>query len=237
MQVVLPKRNFEDVAAARFALTNSIKPEGILFGDFDADPSIVGKTLAQVAEERKADPAELYLALIRQSIAEDADESIIGTSMRDDDIATLMRWSHANICSDGAIDGAHPRGAGSFTRVLRKYVREDEALSLHEAIHRMTGQAAAHMGFADRGYLKPGLVADLVLFDPATVSDHATTKDPRALSTGITSVWVSGELVWDGGKATGKRPGRALLREQIIRDLRVAGLAGQGRSTPGSGSP
>ncbi len=217
MQVVLPQRNFEDVQAARFALTNSIKPEGVLFGRFDADPSIVGKTLAQVASERKADPAELYLALIRQSIAANAEESIIGTSMRDDDIATLMRWPHANICSDGELYGAHPRGAGSFTRVLRKYVREDHALSLQSAISKMSGQAADHMGFKDRGYLKAGMVADLVLFDPATVNDHATTKMPHALSTGIAAVWVNGELAWESGKATGKLPGKPILRTSLAK--------------------
>lgn len=212
MTVVLPERDFDDVEAARFVLSNTLKPEGVLFGTFDADPSIVGKTLAEVAAERKRDPAELYLELIRQSIAEDKRESIIGTSMASEDIATLMRWQHANICSDGEIEGAHPRGAGSFARVLGKYVREDGVLPLEAALHRMTGLAAEHMGFTDRGYLKPGLAADLVLFDPATVTDHATTRDPSALSTGIAAVWVNGELVWDGTRTTGKLPGHPVKR-------------------------
>lgn len=213
MTVALPERDFDDIEAARFALANTIKPEGILFGTFDADPSIVGKTLAEVAAERGRDPAELYLELIRQSIAEDKRESIIGTSMAPEDIATLMRWPHANVCSDGEIDGAHPRGAGSFTRVLRKYVREDGVLALEEAVHRMSGLAAGHMGFADRGRLAAGQAADLVLFDPQTVGDHATTQAPGALSTGIRAVWVNGELAWEEGRPTGRLPGKVLLRE------------------------
>lgn len=213
MTVVLPQRDFNDVAAARFALTNFIKPEGVLFSRFDADTSVVGKTLAAVAAERQADPAELYLSLIRQSIAANAKQSIIGTSMHSGDIATLMRWPHANICSDGELSGQHPRGTGSFARILRKYVREDRVLKLEDAVRKMSALAADHMGFKDRGYLAAGRVADLVLFDPRTVSDHATTEAPGALSTGISAVWVNGELVWENVAATGRLPGKPLLRK------------------------
>lgn len=212
MTVVLPERNFNDVAAARFVLANAIKPEGIRFTTYDADKSIVGKTLAQVAAERKADPAELYLKLIRDSIAKDADETIIGTSMSSEDIATMMRWQHANICSDGEINGSHPRGAGSYARILRKYVREDGVLTLPDAVRKMSGLAAEHMGFKDRGYLRPGLAADLVLFDPATVQDYATVETPGRLATGISAVWVNGEQVWRDGQGTGKYPGKPLRR-------------------------
>ncbi len=219
MTVVLPERDFGDVKAARFALSNFIKPEGVLFGTFDADPSIVGKTLAQVAAERRQDPAELYLALIRQSLAAHADESIIGTSMDEGDIAALMRWPHANICSDGEIDGSHPRGAGSFARILGKYVREDGVLTLEQAVHRMSGLAAAHMGFADRGTLKVGQSADLVLFDPRTVGDHATTTAPGALASGVSAVWVNGELVWDNAHVTGRLPGAPILRTSVNANM------------------
>jgi N-acyl-D-amino-acid deacylase len=212
MTVALPERDFNDVAAARFVLANTIKPEGIRFTTYDADPSIVGKTLAQVATERKADPAELYLKLIRNAIAKNADETIIGTSMSSDDIATMMRWSHANICSDGELDGSHPRGAGSYARILRKYVREDRVLTLPDAVHKMSGMAADHMGFRDRGYLRPGLAADLVLFDPSMVQDRATVEAPTRLATGVSMVWVNGAQVWSNGRPTGNYPGKALRR-------------------------
>lgn len=212
MVVALPERDFNDVAAARFVLANTIKPDGIRFTTYDADRSIVGKTLAQVAAERKADPAVLYLQLIRDAIAKNADETIIGTSMSSKDIATLMRWPQANICSDGSINGSHPRGAGSYARVLSKYVRDDGVLSLQSAVQKMSGLAADHMGFKDRGYLRTGLVADLVLFDPKTIQDHATVETPGKLATGVSAVWVNGELVWNNGRATGKYSGKPLRR-------------------------
>ncbi|WP_129780828.1 N-acyl-D-amino-acid deacylase family protein [Peristeroidobacter soli] len=212
MTVALPERDFNDVTAARWVLANTIKPDGIRFTTYDADRSIVGKTLAQVAAERKADPAELYLQLIRDAKAKGAKETIIGTSMSGADIATLMRWSHANICSDGETNGSHPRGAGSYARVLGKYVREDRVLTLASAVNKMSGMAADHMGFKDRGYLRPGLVADLVLFDPATIQDRATVATPNRLATGVSQVWVNGEVTWSAGRPTGKYPGRALRR-------------------------
>jgi N-acyl-D-amino-acid deacylase len=139
-------------------------------------------------------------------------EAIIGTSMLDADIAKLLLWSESNICTDDGIVDLHPRKAGAFPRVLGRYVREQEQLSLEKAVHKMTGLAAKHMGFTDRGLIKEGSVADLVLFDPETVIDRATPEQPELLATGITSVWVGGELVYDNGNATESRTGRVIRR-------------------------
>ena len=137
---------------------------------------------------------------------------IIGTSMREEDIKVLMAWPHSNICTDGSLDDLHPRGAGAFPRVLGRYVRELGLFSLEEAVHKMTGLSAGHMGFADRGIIQPGAAADLVLFDPDTVIDHATPQDPGALSSGISRVWVNGQIVFEQGKESGLRPGRFIAR-------------------------
>ena len=91
-------------------------------------------------------------------------------------------------------------------------MRERGVLSLEEAVRKMTSLAAAHMGLSDRGQVRPRMAADLVLFDPRTVIDRATTTDPRAVSEGIRTVWVSGEMVYDRGLATGRRPGKVLRR-------------------------
>jgi N-acyl-D-amino-acid deacylase len=139
-------------------------------------------------------------------------DSVMGTSMRGDDIAALIAWPHSNICSDGASPSRHPRGYGSFTKVLRVYVREQTLFSLEEAIHRMTGLAAAHMGFADRGIIRPGAYADLVLLDPETVADRSTIEQPEARSVGIRKVWVNGVAVLEQGEATGAYPGQAIRR-------------------------
>ena len=116
------------------------------------------------------------------------------------------------VASDGGIANNHPRGAGTFPRVLGLYVREQQWMTLQDAVHKMTAMPAARMGLKDRGLLREGMKADLVLFDPATVTDHSTFEQPRALSTGIAKVWVNGGLVWNGTGAGGALTGRVLTR-------------------------
>lgn len=210
--VLFPKRDFADVKAAEFALTQLSTPEGMLISRYDANKSLVGKTIAQIAKERDTSPAETYLELINTSIAKKAKEMVIGTSMDSRDIARFISWQHSNICSDGGLADGHPRGAGSFTRVLRVQVRETKTLSLEQAIFRMTKNAADHVGIKGRGTIAVGYKADLVLFDPATVSDHATIKNPAAISTGITNIWVNGRMVLVNGKSTGAYPGVVIKR-------------------------
>jgi len=106
----------------------------------------------------------------------------------------------------------HPRGFGTFPRVLARYVRERQVLTLTEAVRKMTSLAAANVGIRDRGVVRAGAYADLVLFDPATVLDRATPTDPRAVSQGIARVWVNGREVWRDGTVTDERPGRVIRR-------------------------
>jgi N-acyl-D-amino-acid deacylase len=140
------------------------------------------------------------------------EENIVARSMNGEDIATLLRWPHVNVCSDGAGEGAHPRGHGAFPRVLARYVRERGVLGLEEAIHKMTHRAAQHVGLHDRGLLALGAPADLVLFDPARIEDRATFDEPHRRAVGLEGVWVNGERVLEGGVPTGARPGRVLRR-------------------------
>jgi N-acyl-D-amino-acid deacylase len=137
---------------------------------------------------------------------------VVCTSMVDDDIEAFVRWPHTMFSSDGGIGMRHPRGAGSFPRVLGRFVRERQWLSLEEAIRKMTSLPASRLSLTDRGTVKPGMWADLVLFDPATVIDRSTFSDPFILSTGVRKVWVNGGLVWDEAKTTGERTGRVLSR-------------------------
>ncbi|UCC24238.1 MAG: D-aminoacylase [Gemmatimonadales bacterium] len=216
MTVLVPDGNFTR-DAVDFALREVANPDGIIFGRFSPEPSYVGRTLADIAQERGEDPVTAYLAL-REMVygpdaPEDADEGIMARSMTDEDIGRLYQWPHTNVCSDGGLDGPHPRGYGSFTRVLRQYVREEHALTLEEAVHRMTLLGAEQVGIRNRGVVAPGMWADLVLFHPATVSDHATFEEPHAPSTGIEAVWVNGVQVWGEGAGTGPPyPGRAIRR-------------------------
>lgn len=216
MTVLIPDGNYTREAAT-FALRELAPPDGIVFGRFSPEPSYEGLTLQEVSELRNEDPVTTYLALVAMShgphAPEGARESIVARSMSEDDIARLYQWEHTNVSSDGALDGAHPRGYGSFTRVLRTYVREQESLTLEEAIHRMTGLSAEHLGLRNRGFVTPGAYADLVLFDPSTVSDHAEIGDPHVPSTGVAGVWVGGVRVWDGSAPVGETyPGRVIRR-------------------------
>ena len=219
MTVLFPERDFSDREAARYALEELVAPEGMLIVRYGPDPSLEGKTLAEISIERGTDPVTTYLDLIQVSQtaqadrARDGSESIVGTSMTFDGIATLMSWPHTNISSDGGLRGEHPRGFGAYPRVLGRYVREEGRLGLEEAIHKMSGLAAAHMGFSGRSTLSPGAPADLVLFDPATVIDRSTTAEPHLTSTGIERVWVAGTVVYEDGEVTGALPGKVLRRE------------------------
>jgi N-acyl-D-amino-acid deacylase len=120
-----------------------------------------------------------------------------------------MTWEHANICSDGLSIG-HPRGHGTFPRVLGHYVREKKVMTLEQGVYKMTGLAAKHLGIADRGTIAAGNSADLVLFDPDTILDRATLESPTALSVGIEKVWVNGRLVFQERRTTGVRPGQVI---------------------------
>ena len=212
LTVLYPKRNFDDRAETDFILRQVAAPEDLVIGDYALDTSYVGKNVGEIARLRGSDPATTLMALIAESQAKDADESVVARGMDERDIRTILRWPFANLCSDGELDGAHPRGFGSFPRVLGRYVREQRVLTLEEAVRKMTSLAAANVGVPDRGVIRPGMWADLVLFDPATVADNATIKQPHALSSGIRTVWVNGEVVFTGGRSTGAHPGRALRR-------------------------
>lgn len=220
LTVLFPRRDFTNRAEAEHILREIAKPDGLLIGDFEANPSYRGKTVAELATLRHEAPAVTLMALI--AIAQswerandrqpESSESVVATSMTDADIGKLYAWPHTNVSSDGGLDGAHPRGFGAFPRVLAKYVRTDHAITLEDAIAKMTSLAAAHVGLTRRGTITPGAFADLVLFDPNTVTDNATPVAPHLVSTGVEGVWVNGRAVWRSGKTTGDHPGRVISR-------------------------
>ena len=225
LTVLFPERNFADSAEAEYVLREVAAADGLLLGDYGPEPSYAGKTVAQIAAIRGTDPATTLMDLIRLSLAADSagrdgSESVVGTSMDEADIERIMRWPHANFCSDGSLSGAHPRGYGAFTRVLGRYVRERGVLPLGEAVRKMTSLSAEHVGLVGRGRIAPGHAADLVLFDPATVGDVATPAAPHELSRGIVTVWVNGEPVWDDGRPTGNHPGQVLRRATSMENVR-----------------
>lgn len=216
MTVLVPDGIFTRDAVA-FALRELATPDEFIIGRFSPDPSYEGHTLQEIASTRGEDPVTTYLALVDMAHGPDAptnaEEGIVARSMREEDIGRFYHWEHTNVSSDGALAGSHPRGYGAFTKVLRTYVREREILSLQEAVHKMTQLSAKHVGLRNRGVIREGAYADLVLFDPTVVSDHADLSDPHAASTGIEGVWVNGTRVWGGDVSDPLAyPGRTLRR-------------------------
>lgn len=214
LDVLMPSRDFTNRKEAEFALAHLAPPEGMILSEFTPDPKLVGKSIAEIAKMRGTDPAETYLALNRQASEPGQSASVMANSMADADIAKFIGWAHSNVCSDGMLVDRHPRGAGSFPRIFAWLVREKKALTLEQAVHKMTGLAAEHVGFTDRGRIAVGLAADLVLFDPATIADRSTFADPSAAPVGIARVWVNGTEVLRDGQLSGATPGRVLRRQR-----------------------
>ncbi|MFT5482138.1 MAG: N-acyl-D-amino-acid deacylase [Halieaceae bacterium] len=222
LTVLMPNRDYNDLDAARYALEKLAPADGLTLVTYAPNPSFVGKTVADIARERGASNEETYLQLIRDAYAvtfpaevtdgpDGSPEVVMGESMTEGDIATLLGWSHTNLCSDGYGDG-HPRGHGAFPRAIRQFVREQKLFTIEQMIHKMTGLSALHMGFTDRGVIQPGKVADLVLFDTDLIADKATIQDPKQLSEGVIGVWVNGARVWREQSVTSARPGKLITR-------------------------
>lgn len=215
MMVLLPGRDPTDRDEVTFALQELAPPDGIWMTRYEPQPEYVGKTLTEIAAIRETDPVTAYMQLAQESVRMSAEtgrgaDAIIGTSMIDSDIGALLSWEHTNICTDGGLIDLHPRAMGSFPRIIARYVREQHLLSLETAVRKMSGLAADHMGMTDRGYLRPGLAADLVLFNADTITDRATPDAPDSLSEGVVGVWVAGDRVFADGHALSARPGRFL---------------------------
>ena len=175
-----------------------------------------GKTLAEVAKLRKSDPIDaLFDVLIEDQGYTYV--AVFGMAERDVALALKQPWVSINNDSQGTApdgilgkDHPHPRAYGTFPRILRKYVREEKQLTLEDAIRKFTSLAAQRMRLSDRGVLKAGMWADVVIFDPAQVRDRATFAQPNQLSEGMRWVLVNGVPVIADGKATGALPGKVL---------------------------
>jgi N-acyl-D-amino-acid deacylase len=227
MSVLFPKRDFDNRASAAFALDQVAPSEGLILANYGPKPEYSGKTVHDVAKLMSVDDTTALITLLHDSEAAaergdtaHADNSIIATSMDERDVAKLLAWQWAAFCTDGELDGSHPRGYGSFPRILGRYVREQHIMTLEEAIRKATSLAASNVGIKGRGQISVGSYADLVLFDPQTVIDRATPTDPHAVSTGIRRVWVNGAQVYEGGHTTDARPGRVLKRVIVATTTR-----------------
>jgi N-acyl-D-amino-acid deacylase len=213
LKVVVPDKQYENPKSVGDALATYGGGSHLTITEFSPNPSYVGHTIADLAAANKISDVEMYIRLIREGDAAHTEAEIIGQSMIESDIKAFYQQPWVMVASDGGVGSEHPRGAGTFPRVLGLYVREKHWLTLPEAIRKMTSLPAQRLGWKDRGVLKEGAFADLLLFDPDTIKDRATFADPTALSQGVEKVFVQGVLVWDAGKPTGARPGHVVGRK------------------------
>lgn len=194
-------------------------PEGIVLVSFKNErlKPLTGRTLGQVAAERGADPRDVAMDLVLE------DSSRVGMVIFMASAENLRRevalpWMSfgsdaGSVAPEGVflLSQPHPRAYGTFARVLGKFVREEQAAPLADVIHRMTGFPAANLKLDRRGLLRPGYYADAVVFDPATIRDHATYTEPHRYATGVAQVFVNGKRVLRDGEHTGARPGRVVF--------------------------
>jgi N-acyl-D-amino-acid deacylase len=181
-----------------------------------ADKHLEGKTVAEVAARLGVDGLEALLTLVERDRASATYHHLSEANTR-----LLLQHPLGMVGSDGnavttgtpSLRGRpHPRFFGTFPRVLGRYVREEGVLTLEDAVRKMTAAPAARAGLADRGLLAPGKIADVMLFDPRTIVDHATYDEPSRYAQGVDSVLVAGRVVLERGRMTGALPGRALAR-------------------------
>jgi len=207
-----PSRDWENLFLAAGS------PDRVLLVEFKSEAlkPLTGKTLAEAARMRGEDPIDTIMNLVLE------DRSRVGTvyfMMAEENLNRQIRLPWVSFGSDAASmapeppftkSSAHPRAYGNFARVFSRYVREDNALTLAEAVHRMSGLPATNLELDQRGFLRSGMFADVVVFDPATIADRATFEKPHQYAVGVRDVLVNGAVVLRNGEHTNARPGRAL---------------------------
>jgi N-acyl-D-amino-acid deacylase len=207
-----PSRDWENLFLAAGS------PDRVLLVEFKSEAlkPLTGKTLAEAARMRGEDPIDTIMNLVLE------DRSRVGTvyfMIAEENLNRQIRLPWVSFGSDAASmapeppftkSSAHPRAYGNFARVFSRYVREDNALTLADAVHRMSGLPATNLELDQRGFLRSGMFADVVVFDPATIADRATFEKPHQYAVGVRDVLVNGAVVLRNGEHTNARPGRAL---------------------------
>jgi N-acyl-D-amino-acid deacylase len=193
-------------------------PDRVLLVEFKTEKlkPLTGKTLAEAAKLRGENPVDTIMNLVLE------DRTRVGTvyfMMSEDNIRKQLRLPWVSLGSDAGSmapeppftrSSAHPRAYGNFARLLGRYVRDERIIPLAEAVHRMSGLPATNLELKDRGFLREGMFADVVVFDPATIADRATFEEPHQYSVGVQHVFVNGVQVLKNGEHTGAKPGRAV---------------------------
>jgi N-acyl-D-amino-acid deacylase len=210
IKVLVPDKQYENPKSVERALSDVGGASHVTITSFKPNPSYEGHTIEDLAHQNSVSAVDMYIRLIREGDAANTEAGVIGQTMIEPDIKAFYQQPWVMVASDGGLGSHHPRGAGTFPRVLGLYVREKHWLTLPEAVRKMTSLPAQRLKWKDRGVIREGAYADLVLFNPDTVIDRSTFTKPFELATGIEKVFVNGQLVWQDAKPTGAKPGRLL---------------------------
>jgi len=206
--VLVPSRRHDDPVAVKKGLDDVGGGANVLVTNCAAHRDYEGRTLDEIAKAQNQTAVDVYIRIVN-----DGGAGVVCKSMTEPDIKTFYQRPWVMVASDGGIGMRHPRGAGTFPRVLGLYVRERKWLTLEEAIRKMSAFPAWRLGLRDRGLIKPGMKADLVVFNPYKMIDRSTMTQPALEPVGVLSVFVNGVAVVNEGKSTGARPGEILLHE------------------------
>jgi N-acyl-D-amino-acid deacylase len=209
IRVLIPSGRHDDPVDVARGLADVGGPANITIVSCRAHPDYEFKNMEEISRREGISAVNLYMKIVR-----DGGATVVCHSMKDADIRTFYRQPWVMVSSDGGIGSRHPRGAGTYPRVLGRYVRELHWLALPEAVRKMTSLPAKRFKLNDRGLIRAGFKADLVLFDPNTIIDRATFQEPQLTSLGVKRVFVNGVEVWIDGQVTSNRPGRALRRQE-----------------------
>jgi dihydroorotase/N-acyl-D-amino-acid deacylase len=190
-------------------------PKNVQFASCGFDASLAGKTLADLTRQRGLEPTIENAAEVTMWLVEQGGCQGIFHAMSEEDLVRILKHPMTMIASDGEVPmfgraNPHPRSYGTFARVLGVYVRDEKAITLEEAIRKMTSLPANRLRLIDRGVLRPGMKADIAIFDPARVKDTATYTAPHAYAEGFSTVIVNGQVAFENGEMTAARPGRVL---------------------------
>lgn len=209
IRVIVPSGRYDDPKDVAEALADMGGAQNVTLVNCKAHPDYEFKSLDVIAREQKMTPVEAYMKIVK-----DGGASVVGRAMKEDDIRTFYQQPWVMVGSDGGIGMRHPRGAGTYPRVLGRFVRESHWFSLQEAVRKMTSLPAWRLGLKDRGLVKAGMKADLTIFDAARVVDKSTFKEPALTAEGINRVFVNGVEVWRDNAVTGNKPGAVLRHVQ-----------------------
>ncbi len=213
--VLIPTRNWADRSAWAKGLDDIGGPGHVVLSSYSPDRSWEGLTLEQIAGKTGKDAVGVIQEIVDKTHNPEGrgKESVIVTAMTEGDLRKFIADPHIMLCTDGGLKPSHPRAAGSFPRILGHYVRDEKVLTLEKALRKMTSLPAKRMELRDRGLLRAGYKADIVLFDPNRIRDTATVKNPASPPEGLATVIVNGQIVLENGWMTGARPGKALRRQ------------------------